>query len=159
METQDFSWGCLFPKASKIPRLILATPPHTEANGYLGISSKDASFPMPNSLVSWLADQLLVGKLAPVYTGQGAMEKETTTPDCYMAGLTSKETYTWGLFWVTVRWIDLCTHLPNLENLYTGLNWVQSLISSRCSQQYIIISRLYLWGSFWKWVRQVECIF
>ena len=46
--------------------------------------------------------------------------------------------YLLGLTWATERWVDLHPHWPNLQSSYRGLQWIQSYISSRCSQQYLL---------------------
>ena len=64
--------------------------------------------------------------------------KEQNTLGWFMASLISKGTYLLGLTWATERWVDLHPHWPNLQSSYRGLQWIQSYISSRWSQQYLL---------------------
>lgn len=54
---------------------IRTTPPLTEVYSQFGISPEDASFPRPIYLVSWVAYQLWVYKLAPVHGEQVETEE------------------------------------------------------------------------------------
>ena len=44
---------------------------------------------------------------------------------------------------MALRWVDLHTACQNHKHLYRGLNWVQSCVPSRWSQQHLGLSRLH----------------
>lgn len=55
--------------------------------------------------------------------------------------LISKGTYIGSLSWASEEQ-DFCTICQNLKRLYRDLNWVQSCMQSRRSQQHLTLSRL-----------------
>lgn len=76
-----------------------------------------------------------------------------------VGGSFNGRTYLQDLTWEAARQINLCTSFQNLKILYRHLKGVQSTIPSRCFQQHIAISRLYLWKQIPLWEQQTECSF
>lgn len=60
-------------------------------------------------------------KPACILKGRETLEEKADPSRTVMAGLKSKRSYL-----EFVRQVDFCSHLPNLKNVYRGVNWDES---------------------------------